>query len=82
MIKAVIFDMDGTIADTLKSIADCSNEILEKHNLEKRDIERYKYYLGGGFSEMFKRIFKDMNIENEELLIQLEIGRASCRERV
>ena len=71
MIKAVIFDMDGTIADTLKSIADCSNEILEKHNLEKRDIERYKYYLGGGFSEMFKRIFKDMNIENEELLIKL-----------
>ena len=57
--------------DTLKSIADCSNEILEKHNLEKRDIERYKYYLGGGFSEMFKRIFKDMNIENEELLIKL-----------
>ena len=71
MIKAVIFDMDGTIADTLKSIADCSNEILEKHNLEERNIEKYKYYLDDGFSEMFKRIFKNMNIKNKELLIKL-----------
>ena len=30
MIKACIFDLDGTIADTLESMAYVANEIMEK----------------------------------------------------
>ena len=33
MIKACIFDLDGTIADTLESMAYVANEILEKLKL-------------------------------------------------
>ena len=33
MIKACIFDLDGTIADTLESMAYVANEIMEKFSL-------------------------------------------------
>ena len=33
MIKACIFDLDGTIADTLESMAYVANEIMEKFSI-------------------------------------------------
>ena len=38
MIKACIFDLDGTIADTLESMAYVANEIMEKFSLKPQII--------------------------------------------
>ncbi len=35
MIKACIFDLDGTLANTLESMAYVANEILENWNLHR-----------------------------------------------
>lgn len=46
--KAVIFDMDGTLLDSLKDIAICSNIALEEFGLPTHKLEDYKYFVGGG----------------------------------
>ena len=46
--KAIIFDLDGTLIDSLTDIALCANEVLEEFNLPTHKIEDYKKFVGGG----------------------------------
>jgi len=48
MIKACIFDLDGTIADTLESMAYVANEIMEKFSLKPQPADNFRYYSGEG----------------------------------
>lgn len=48
--KAVIFDLDGTLIDSLEDIAVCMNQVLKELNLPYHKIEDYKYFVGGGIS--------------------------------
>ena len=44
MIKACIFDLDGTIADTVESIAHAVNRVLEHFGLVPRPVEAFNFY--------------------------------------
>ncbi len=55
MKKLVIFDLDGTLVDSIGSIASACNEALVKNGLEERTIEEYKYFAGDGALELVKR---------------------------
>lgn len=46
--KAIIFDLDGTLIDSLTDIALCANEVLKEFNLPTHEIEDYKSFVGGG----------------------------------
>lgn len=48
--KAVIFDLDGTLIDSLEDIAVCMNQVLKELDLPIHKIEDYKYFVGGGIS--------------------------------
>lgn len=48
MKKAVIFDLDGTLANTLESIAHCTNRALRDHGFAEIAVERYKKLVGNG----------------------------------
>ena len=48
MIKACIFDLDGTLAYTLDSMAVVGNEVVRKYGLKPMPIENYRYYCGNG----------------------------------
>lgn len=56
--RAVIFDLDGTVADTLESIAYSANMTLEALGLKKRPVEEYNYYAGDGADVLVKRALK------------------------
>ncbi|NVJ52201.1 MAG: HAD family hydrolase [Campylobacteraceae bacterium] len=43
-----IFDLDGTLIDSLTDIALCSNIVLKEFNLPTHEISTYKYFVGGG----------------------------------
>ena len=45
MIKACIFDLDGTIADTVESIAHAVNRVLEHFGLVPRPVEAFNFTL-------------------------------------
>lgn len=55
MYKGIIFDLDGTIADTLKSIAVSANRVLKECGLEPRPIDEYRYYAGDGADTLIRR---------------------------
>lgn len=58
MFKCVLFDLDGTLADTVESLAAAGNKALEMVGLMPRPIEDYKYFAGNGSDVLVKRILK------------------------
>lgn len=41
--KAVVFDLDGILLDTLNDLADSMNSVLAKHNYPTHEVEAYKF---------------------------------------
>ncbi len=46
--KTVIFDLDGTLIDSLTDIAICANKVLKELNHPTHTIEKYKDFVGDG----------------------------------
>ena len=55
MIKAVLFDLDGTLVNSLEDLASCTNNALIKFGFPKRETEEFKYFAGNGMSVMIER---------------------------
>jgi phosphoglycolate phosphatase len=53
--KAAIFDLDGTLLDTLADIADCMNTALSMHGYPAHDYARYKVMVGDGMDTLVRR---------------------------
>ena len=53
--KLLIFDLDGTLADTLISIRDSVNMALEKHQLPLRTYDEVMWAIGNGARELMRR---------------------------
>ncbi len=53
--KAVIFDLDGTLLDTLEDIADAVNRVLEGRGAPTHDLEAYRFFVGDGSEMLVKR---------------------------
>ena len=56
MIQAAIFDLDGTLLNTLPSIAFYGNQALAKHGLPAIETEEYKYLVGEGAKLLVERM--------------------------
>ena len=57
MIKAVIFDLDGTLLYTLDSISLSCNKVLEAHRLPPVTHEQLKHFVGDGVIDLMRRAF-------------------------
>lgn len=53
--KGCIFDLDGTLADSLESIAYNANRALEQFGFAPNPVENYKQYAGDGALTMIQR---------------------------
>lgn len=53
--KLVVFDMDGTILDTLEDLADSTNHALEKFGYPKRSIDEVRRFVGNGIRKLIER---------------------------
>lgn len=56
MMKACIFDLDGTLLYTLESIARAGNSTLTHFGLPTQPVEDYRYYCGDGADKLVERI--------------------------
>ena len=50
--KAVIFDLDGTLVNSIKDIADAMNVVLQKRNYPTYDYDTYKTFVGSGVKSL------------------------------
>lgn len=55
MIKAVIFDLDGTTLNTIDDIQNSLNIVLNKHNIESTTHEKVRLALGMGSKYLVKK---------------------------
>ncbi len=64
MIKLVIFDLDGTLLNTLEDLAGACNHALEQCGCPIRTKEEYRFLVGRGITNLFKGALpKDMKSE-------------------
>ena len=61
--KTIIFDLDGTLIDSLEDIAVCMNKVLEELNLPIHKIDDYKYFVGSGVDVLVNNALKDSSQE-------------------
>jgi phosphoglycolate phosphatase len=54
--RAVVFDLDGTLLDTLEDIADSVNAVLSRYNFPIHDVESYRYLVGDGLPTLIARV--------------------------
>lgn len=52
---AVIFDMDGTLLDTLDDLADSVNEMLAGHGYRQRTLDEVRGFVGNGASFLIEK---------------------------
>ena len=55
MIKLAIFDLDGTLLDTLGDIAGACNHALTECGCPTHEVEAYKRFVGSGIMNLFRR---------------------------
>jgi len=53
--KLVIFDLDGTVLDTLQDLANAVNAALEKHGFPTHSIENVRIFVGNGVANLIMR---------------------------
>lgn len=64
-IKLIIFDLDGTLLNTISDLAHCTNYALEKNGFPGHPIESYNYFVGNGINKLFERALPE-NEKTEE----------------
>lgn len=52
---AVLFDLDGTLLDTLQDIADSANAVLRRFGFPEHPTAAYKYFIGDGMEMLARR---------------------------
>lgn len=68
MIKVCVFDLDGTVMDTLKSISYFVNMTMEKMALPAIESEKIKYFIGNGRLVLIEKALEYNNALTEENL--------------
>ncbi|MCU0289924.1 MAG: HAD family hydrolase [Acidobacteria bacterium] len=68
----VIFDLDGTLLDSLEGIADAMNILLTQLKYPTHPVEAYKYFVGEGINELLKLALpkEKQNVHDMEQLVK------------
>ena len=53
--KAVVFDMDGTLLDTLEDLGSAMNRVLARHGMPEHPVDSYRIFVGSGAARLVER---------------------------
>lgn len=53
--KLAIFDLDGTILDTLEDLADSTNYALSVYHMPEHTIDEVRWFVGNGIHKLIER---------------------------
>lgn len=57
--QAVLFDLDGTLLDTLEDLASAANQVLADRNLPSHPVAAYRTFVGDGLQTLMERILPE-----------------------
>lgn len=55
MIRLIIFDLDGTLLNTIADLAVSTNRALALHGFPTHPTEAYRFFVGNGINKLFER---------------------------
>ena len=64
MIKGCIFDLDGTLINSLEDLANSTNDVLQSRGYKIHPVSAYNYFVGNGVRKLVERALPD-NHKNE-----------------
>lgn len=67
MVKAVLFDLDGTLVNSLGDLAASVNYVLELSGYPTHKTDDYKYFAGDGIPKMLERALPEYARNKDEL---------------
>lgn len=70
MYKAVIFDLDGTLIDTLCDLANAVNEGLRAAGAPTHSVDEYRYFVGNGRDKLVKRALGEFFSQEKALIVR------------
>lgn len=76
IIKAVLFDLDGTLVDSLEDLAYCMNHALKQHGYRENKLADYRRYVGDGVRKLVERALPEEGRMPEEIKRVQESYRA------
>lgn len=65
--RAVIFDLDGTLLDTIDDIAGSMNSVLRSYRYPTHPVDRYKIMVGDGLEMLVRRALPE---ESDDAIVQ------------
>ena len=65
--KAVLFDLDGTLLDTLADLADSMNAALAESGFGPHPVEAYKTFVGDGIEMLARRVLPHDRCDDETI---------------
>ena len=68
MKNLIIFDLDGTLLNTIADLAHSTNYALNKLGYPTHDVEKYNLMVGNGISELFERALPEGEKTEENVL--------------
>lgn len=79
--KLVIFDMDGTILNTLEDLTDSTNATLEHFGYPVHSIEDVRHFVGNGIRKLIERAVPS-GLSTERLMKYIDIFWTTMRSTV
>jgi phosphoglycolate phosphatase len=67
--KAVLFDLDGTLINSLQDIADAMNRVLSARGFPTRTYDEYRSFIGKGLRNLTERVLPEDS--RDELIVRL-----------
>ena len=68
MKKLVIFDLDGTLLDTIADLAESANHALKQLSYPTRDVETIRTFVGNGVNKLLFRALPDEEKTEENMM--------------
>lgn len=69
MKKLIIFDLDGTLLNTISDLAASTNHALKLNGFMEHDTEQYRFFVGNGINKLFERALPEGQKTEENIRI-------------
>lgn len=67
--KGIIFDLDGTLVNSLEDISDAMNTVLTGLNYPTHTYDTYQYFIGSGLRNLVSKALPESNNSEEQIEI-------------